>query len=377
MKKSCMVSGFLLLTTAFSCIHDSPNVTLSIAAIKSGGSFRPRRFSKEQVALLEQTLDNLLSATQSKGISASAGIPGKGLWCSTRGTTGNPSHESITPDLKFYAGSIGKMFTAVITLNLVAEGRLSLNSPVAEWFPGISRADRITINHLLTHTSGIASFDDAREFESSKHLYRHPASLVAHVGKKPPLFEPGAHFAYSNMGYVILGIIIERVTDDAYRKAVAHYITDKISLMETEAATLAPRKKLVVRGHRKGKVLPEAEDPVFPFAAGSIIASPKDLILFFQALMSGRLLPQDNLQAMFSDMHRMTVNQNTYYGKGIVASLGTPVGDVIGHSGAVKGFGASLFYCPQKNIFACVMMNDDMKPADPAMFRILETMLKW
>ena len=100
---------------------------------------------------------------------------------------------------------------------------------------------------------------------------------------------------------------------------------------------------LIAKGHHKGNVLSESEDYIVPFAAGSIAATPRDLIIFFQALMSGRLLSQGSLQIMFSDMNLMTVTQSTYYGKGIVVALETPVGNIIGHTGGIKGFGASIF----------------------------------
>ncbi len=123
-------------------------------------------------------------------------------------------------------------------------------------------------------------------------------------------------------------------------------------------------------------VLTKTENYANPFAAGSIIATPKDLILFFQALMNSRLLSQDSLQTMFSDMNLTTVKQSVYYGKGILAAIGTPVGDIIGHTGGIIGFGAALYYHPKENIFVCVMMNDDIKPVDPAMFRLMEAMMK-
>ena len=164
------------------------------------------------------------------------------------------------------------------------------------------------------------------------------------------------------------------MTGKSYRKAIEDSIINKINLTGTAVITPETQKDLVVRGHHNGNVLPETEEYIFPFAAGSIIATPKDLILFLQALMSGRLLSQDSLRLMFSDMNLMTATQRTYYGKGIVAALGTPAGNIIGHTGGVKGFRASLFYHPEKNIFVCVMMNDDIRAVDPAMFSLLEAM---
>jgi len=223
---------------------------------------------------------------------------------------------------------------------------------------------------------GIPGFDNVKEYESNKYRYRNPHEIISYLENKKLLFKPGAHYAYSNTGYLMLGIIIERITGKSYKEAIEYYITNKINLHETDVITSESLKKLIVRGHHNGNVLTETDNYVFPFAAGSIISTPKDLIIFFQTLMSGKLLTKDSLQKMVSDMNLMTVKQTTYYGKGIVAALGTPIGNIIGHTGGIRGFGSSLFYHPEKNIFACVMMNDDIKAADPAMFRLMETMMK-
>jgi CubicO group peptidase (beta-lactamase class C family) len=157
---------------------------------------------------------------------------------------------------------------------------------------------------------------------------------------------------------------------------VEHYIIHTINLLETEVVTQQLLEHLIVRGHHNGEVLHKSDDYVIPFAAGAIIATPKDLILFLQALMNGRLLTQKSLQKMFSDMNLMTGTQSTYYGKGIVAAIGTPVGDIIGHTGGMRGFGAALYYHPKNNLFVAVMMNDDIQPIDPAMFRLMEVMME-
>lgn len=373
---------FILLEILAGCAHNTPSskfntpITLPIETIKSNGSVIHQPFSKDKIALLEKEVENIIITTGAKGISASVGVPDSGIWCSARGITGNTSKEKITSDLKFFAGSIGKIFTAIVILNLIEEDRLGLENSVEKWFPEISWASHVTINHLLTHTSGIESFNNTKEYESYKYLYRNPEELLSYVTKKELLFESGKHYAYSNTGYLMLGIIIERVTGRSYKEAVEHYIINKINLHKTDVITSETINDLIVKGHHKGNVLSESENYVVPFAAGSIAATPRDLIIFFQALMSGRLLSQGSLQIMFSDMNLMTVTQSTYYGKGMVAALETPVGDIIGHTGGIKGFGASLFYHPKRNIFVCVMMNDDIKAVDPAVFKFLEVMME-
>jgi D-alanyl-D-alanine carboxypeptidase len=363
------------------CVHNTPNtilqttITLPVETIKSNGTILKQSFSKDEETILEEELENIFNATQIKGISTSVGIPGTGVWSSSRGTTGNSSKEKITPDLKFCAGSIGKIFTAVVILNLVEEGSLKLESTVEKWFPEISWADQVTIDHLLTHTSGIASFDNMEEYENHKYLYYNSEELLSYINQKKLLFNPGKHFAYSNTGYLMLGIIIERLTGKSYKEVVDQYIIDRIGLQNTEVIMPETINNLIVKGHHEGKVLNKTEYSDVPFAAGSIAATPSDLILFLHALMSGKILSQAGLQIMFSDMNLMTDTQNTHYGKGIVTAL-TPVGKIIGHRGGIKGFGASLYYHPEKNIFICVMMNDDAKSPDPAVFSFLEIMMK-
>jgi D-alanyl-D-alanine carboxypeptidase len=382
MKKTLFLFSFILWGILAGCAHNTHHsnfrtpITLPMETIKSNGSVIHEPFSKDKTAFLEKEVENIIMATGAKGISASIGVPDHGIWCSARGVTGNPSKEKMTSHLKLFAGSIGKIFTAIVILNLIEEGRLSLESSVEKWFPGMRRASHVTIDHLLTHTSGIAGFDNRKEYESHKYRYGNPEELISYVTEKELLFEPGKHYAYSNTGYLMLGIIIERVTGRPYEEAVKHYIIDKINLQETEVITSETMNDLIVKGHHKGNVLNESENYVVPFAAGSIAATPRDLIVFLQSLMSGRLLSQGSLQMMFSDMNLMTAPQSTYYGKGIVAALRTPAGDIIGHTGGIKGFGASLYYHPKRNIFVCVMMNDDGKAVDPAMFKLLEEMME-
>lgn len=372
--------SLILLVMLSGCAHNTPRshfktpITLPIETIESSGTLIPQPLSNAQAALLEKELDKVVSATGTKGISASVAVPDQGIWSSARGLTGNAAQEKVTADLEFPAGSIGKIFTAVVVLNLVDEGQVSLESPVAQWFPEIPWASRVTINQLLSHTAGIPAFDTLDVYAINNSRYRTPEELLSYVTRKELLFEPGQHYAYSNTGYLMLGVIIERVTGKSYEDAVGQYITDKVHLHQTQVITSATVHDLTVKGHHKGKVVSESENCIVPFAAGSIAATPSDLIIFLHALMSGRLLSQDSLQTMFTDMNLMTVSQSTYYGKGIVAALDTPVGDIIGHTGGIKGFGAALYYHPEQNLFVCVMMNDDRKSADPAVFRFLEAM---
>ena len=157
---------------------------------------------------------------------------------------------------------------------------MNLDSPVAKWFPEISWANHVTVNRLLTHTSGIACFDNTKEYESNKYLYHNPEELLSYITIKELLFEPGKHYAYSNTGYLMLGIIIERVSGKSYKEAVENYIINRINLHRTDVVTSETINNLIVKGHHKGNVLSEANNSVVPFASGSIVSTQRDLIFY-------------------------------------------------------------------------------------------------
>lgn len=121
--------------------------------------------------------------------------PDKGLWHSTRGVTGNKLMPQIGPDTKFYAGSIGKIFTSVVVLRLIEEGKLNLETQIARWFPGMRSAENVTINHLLTHTSGIASFDVVNENDPGRFKYRTPKELLLSVKSLKTIPKWSANFS--------------------------------------------------------------------------------------------------------------------------------------------------------------------------------------
>ncbi len=350
-------------------------ITLPLETIKSKGTIVQQPFDPDEVELLEKTLDKIRDKTQAKGMSVAVAIPDKGIWFNTRGITGNPEMEKLTPDQEFYAGSIGKIYTSVVIFSLIDQGRLNLKTPIAKWFPEFPKAKKITINHLLTHTSGIVSYDNLKENEATNYVYQHPEQIILSVKNKKLLFTPGKHYSYSNTGYLILGIIIEKITGKTYKEAVDQFIINKIDLRETEVLTGQSHKNLLVSGHHQGNVLAEKKIYAKAVGAGSVIASPRDLISFLQALMAGRLVSEKSLQAIFENINRSYSVPGTYYGKGIAVALKTPVGDIIGHTGGTRGFLAALYYQPKKNIFVAVMMNDDIKAVEPAMFRLMETMM--
>nr|MDT0661425.1 serine hydrolase domain-containing protein [Micromonospora sp. DSM 115978] len=268
-------------------------------------------------------------------------------------TTGAP----VSKDGYFRMGSNSKTFAAVIALQLVGEGRLRLTDPVDRWLPGLVTGNghdgrRITVRDLLRHTSGIFNYtNDLPALESpeafEQHRYDHyePADLVAIAMRHPPVFPPGQGWDYSNTNYTLIGMIIERVTGESWSRQLQRRILGPLGLRETSApgdrAQLpGPHARAYQQYVPDGPLVDVTEfNPSIAWAAGDLVTTPSDLIRFWRALQSGRLLRP----AQQAQMHQ-TVLAETFqdfvpgarYGLGIMWLPGE-CGGYWGHGGDVPG----------------------------------------
>jgi CubicO group peptidase (beta-lactamase class C family) len=133
-----------------------------------------------------------------------------------------------TPDTKFRLGSITKQFTAMLVMQLVEEGKLKLNIPITNYIPEYPKnsGNKITIHHLLTHTSGIPNYTSLPGFGDIVRDPETPLDLIKTFWELPLEFEPGARFQYSNSGYIVLGYILEKVTGKSYQDLLKEKIFD-------------------------------------------------------------------------------------------------------------------------------------------------------
>jgi D-alanyl-D-alanine carboxypeptidase len=218
----------------------------------------------------------------------------------------------------FRMGSDTKTFVSVVLLQLVGEGRLSLDDSVQRWLPGVVSGNgndgrKITVRQLLQHTSGIANYTDGlAALQSVDGYYAHrfdhyeAADLVALAMKQPPLFAPGTSWSYSNTNYILAGMIINRVTGRSW----AHEVHDRILAPLHLNQTYVPGDNPTLRNpHAEGynQFAPGGPlvdttlfNPTVADAAGSMVSTPPDLARFWRALQSGRLLAP----AQMAQMHR-------------------------------------------------------------------------
>lgn len=229
----------------------------------------------------------------------------------TAGVAETVGNEPVDPDGFFRIGSDTKPFVATVVLQLVGEGALALDDTVEEHLPGVVAGNGndgglITVRHLLQHTSGIhddyPGFDTPEQFAEKRFDPHPPEELVARAMTHPPDFAPGSSWAYSNTGYMLLAMIVERVTGHRWYEEVDARIVRPLGLEQTvfpgDAAALpAPH----ARGYQRftaGGDLVDVTEMVDWNASGGLISTTADVNRFFRALLDGTLLRPAELAEM-------------------------------------------------------------------------------
>lgn len=249
-------------------------------------------------------------------------------------------------DTKHRLGSITKQFTSMLIMQLVEQGKLKLNVPISEYLPDYpkSNADIISIHHLLTHSSGMPNFTAFPEFfkENSRDPYT-PEELVTVFADSTLQFKPGEKFAYSNSGYFLLGVIIEKVTAKSYEQVLKDNIIIPLKMNNTGYDHHGTILKNRASGYEKnGSNYTNAAylDMSIAYAAGSLYSTVEDLYLWDQALYTKHLLSKENMDLMFTKHIKAG---RAHYGYGWSIGM-KPIGStsdsvqVIRHAGGINGF---------------------------------------
>ncbi len=265
-----------------------------------------------------------------------------------------------TPDSKFRIGSITKSFTAAIILQLAAEGKLELDDPLSKHLPDYRKdtGDRVTLTHLLNHTSGIPSYTSAASFEDDS---RNPSGVSEFVKKACSgdlEFEPGTKFAYNNSGYFLLGAIIERLTGQTYAQAVQQRIFGPLGMKDSGydvTATVLPKRASGYVPAPGGYINAAYIDMSLPYAAGSLYSTVEDLYRWDRALYLDTLVPAPLKQKMFTPGLE-------HYGFGwsiqpLRLHDGKTELPVIFHGGGINGFSTLLVRAPERKEVVILLDN--------------------
>ncbi|HEY3515577.1 MAG TPA: serine hydrolase, partial [Gammaproteobacteria bacterium] len=255
-----------------------------------------------------------------------------------------------TPSTKFRLGSITKQFTAAAILLLAEQGKLSLDDPLKKHWPNAPPAwGAVTIFHLLTHSSGIPSFTSGAEFLQWKLQPSTPEQTIAHVRDQPLEFTPGDRMSYSNSGYVLLGMIVERVSGKSYAEYLRDSIFKPLGMNDTGydvSATILPQR---AAGYSPGFSNAPYTDMTVPHGAGGLYSTTEDLLRWTQGLFGGRLLSAASLEKM------TTPYRGDYaFGVSVTSMSGRKT---ISHGGGIEGFNTQLNYYPDSQVTVAVLAN--------------------
>jgi D-alanyl-D-alanine carboxypeptidase len=261
----------------------------------------------------------------------------------------------LTGASRFRIGSITKMFTAAMILQLVEEGKLKLTDNLSIFFPQVPNASKITILQILSHRSGIPNIKRDPQRSSSSPITKD--EMLALIVKETPDFEPDTKHLYSNSGYFILGLILEKVTGKSYGDALGERISSKIGLRDTYVATgsIDVNNNESLTYFRLGNEWkPGGEThPSLLFSAGAIVSTPNDMVKFIQALFNGKLITQQSLGQMTTlrDGEGLGMDSFKFAGK-----------TFYGHTGGADNYGAGLAYLPEEKLAVAYTTNAKVLP---------------
>ncbi len=281
------------------------------------------------------------------------------------------------PDTKFRIGSISKQFTATIIMMLVDKGKLSLDGKITDYLKYYRKdtGDKVTIKHLLTHTSGIKSYTDIPNvwIDSLRNHYE-KKYMIEHLHSGDLEFEPGSKFKYNNTGYYLLAAIAEEVTGKKFEDLINEWIIKPAKLQNTgiETSTEYAIKKMAQGYLKFGKEYLRDRYIYMPNAmgAGSMYSTVEDMFKWDQALRNNSVLKKELKEQMFTPFLA-----NYGYGWGIYKQMNSVTGDsitIVAHSGGINGFNTIVMSDLEDNYFAAVFNNTGGAPVGEIAGKIIK-----
>ena len=333
-------------------------------------------------AELEAFIAEYREAEGVPGVLVGVGSPNGAHRFYTSGVTKLQGGRVFRPDDVFFIGSATKIFTAVVVLQLVDEGNLTLEDRLADIVPELTRSDEITLRQLLNHTSGLVDFYAYLYYRPKEEMIREitrewtQEEMLELAARFEPHFLPGPDWSYSSTNYFLLGLVIERVTGQSYAEAVRERILAPLGMKDTWLSGYEPpRKPFEAIGYLGpldfwpssemfGEIgaTSEIDGGNLEYAAGGMVSTASESLVFLRALADGRLLP-DKMRA---EMRRFVPAaalgdpeldaSDMAYGLGWI-SMTRPEFSMEGHGGIYNGWTAGLWHATECDLVLVVFAN--------------------
>lgn len=348
-------------------IEVDANEPHQITKLTLQGTARPAEFAlphlseSELVPLLKKTLDEAVATDRFAG-AALVAKNGKTVFAQAYGLSDREKKTPNTLKTRFRLGSMNKMFTAVATLQLVQSGKLDLKAPFGKYltdYPNKDLASKVTIEQLLSHTGATGDIFGP-EFEKNRLELKTLQDYVKLYGNRGPEFEPGSRWKYSNYGFLLLGVLIEKVSGQSYYDYVRDHIYKPAGMTGTASE---PEEQVVAErsiGYTRftGPSLKPNTDTL-PFrgtSAGGGYSTAEDLLKFATALQAHKLLNAQHTEILTTGKVETPGGGKYAYGFSDATYNGMRC---FGHGGGAPGMNGELRICPGPGFVVAVLANMD------------------
>jgi len=331
-----------------------------------------KSFSPEVQRKLALATRNNMTDSRLPGAVVGVWVPGRGSYVRAFGIGNRSTGRRAETTDHVRIASNTKTFAATAILQLVDDGRLSLDDHLSQYVSGVPNGDAITIRQLLHMTAGVYDFTDDDAFGQA--FYANPrmsfteADFFAILGRHAPEFAPGSAISYSDSNYWLLGLVLEKVTGRPIRSVIRDQILRPLGLKNTSYPTRQTLPKPFARGYFGGLEFnnPLTDktliNPAVGGAAGAMQSTLGDLRKWVKALATGRLLsPSLQAQRLQFQSFGLPGPVNLSYGLGIFK-----LGNLIGHNGAVIGYSSAMLYLPSNGATLVVWGNNSTNSSTPA-----------
>lgn len=288
---------------------------------------------------------------------------GKEMYHRSYGYADIANNQKANAETKYRIGSISKTFTATAVMKLIEESKLSLSTPLSEYYPQITNADKITIKHLLQHRSGIFNFtnDDLMSWNTQPHSKEQLLNRIIAGGIN---FEPNAQFEYSNSNYALLAFIMEDIVGKNYPELINEMIIKPCGLKNTYVGNKQASAENIAFSYGRlfdWQYIQETDESIL-IGAGSILSTPTDLNVFLYCLFNETLVSKESLELM------TTLKDNFGFGLFRVPFYEQKG---YGHTGGIDGFQANAYYFPGDNVSVAVCSNGVVYPLNDIVIALL------
>jgi CubicO group peptidase (beta-lactamase class C family) len=314
---------------------------------------------------LTSNLDSYLSGKFKPGNPGCAVLiakQGKVIYKKAFGSANIELNTPMGPEMVFRIGSITKEFTAVSILQLLDKGKIALTDSIQKFIKGFHyKGHTITIENLLTHTSGIRGYEqlDAK-IPNAMRVDFPPNIIVDSLDNLSLEFEPGTKYSYSNSNFFLLGYIIEQLTGKTYQQYIKENIFEPANL----TATFYDNPSEIIPNRASGYSYSNNKywnsgyiSMSLVYSAGALVSNVSDLLKWYQALYSGQLLKKETFQKAITP-HKLTNGNMSDYGYGFFIRNEKGIKSV-GHGGAIDGYRAITTYYPEQDIFIALLCNSE------------------